>query len=140
MKRVLLAAFAVILSTGVFSQTILDESFDGTTLPDGWTKTSANSTGWIFGSPAALSSEYWAIPTHDGNCAASNDDALGNTGNSDNDRLLTPSLDLTSISGPALSFDAFIVGNYGSTGSVLISTDGGETTSDLISLTNNDDW
>ncbi len=140
MKKVLLAACAALLSVGVFSQTILDESFDGTAMPDGWTMTSTNTTGWIFGSPASLSSQYWAIPAHDGNCAAANDDALGNTGNSANDRLITPSLDLSTLSGPALSFDAFLNGSYGSTGSVLISTDGGTTASALMAISIAGDW
>ena len=141
MKKVLLAAFAAFLSVGVFSQSILDESFDGTSIPEGWTKTSNNTTGWRFGSTTALSSQYWTIPAHDGNCAASNDDALGSAGNSGNDRLITPSLDLSAISGgAALSFDAFFNGAYGSTGSVLISTDGGTTASPLITINPADAW
>ena len=140
MKKILLAAFAAFLSVGVFSQTILDESFDGTSIPDGWTKTSNNTTGWRFGSTTSLSSQYWAIPAHDGNCAASNDDALGSAGNSENDRLITPSLDLSAINVAALSFDAFINGSYGSTGSVLISTDGGATSSALMTISPAAGW
>lgn len=140
MKKVLLAAFAAFLSVGAFSQTILDESFDGTVIPDGWTQTSNNTTGWRFGATTSLSSQYWTIPAHDGNCTASNDDALGSAGNSGNDRLITPSLDLSSVNGAALSFDAFMDGSYGSTGSVLISTDGGATSSALMTISPAAGW
>ena len=140
MKKVLLAAFAAFLSIGVFSQTLLDENFSGSGIPDGWTKTSLNATGWRFGAPAALSSQYWTIPAHDGKCAASNDDALGQNGNSNNDRLITPSLDLSTLSVPALAFDAFFNGAYGSKGWVLISTNGGVTASTFMTLSASEGW
>lgn len=75
MKKSLFLAGLLTFAMQGYSQTLIDESFDGTALPTDWTKSQNNAIGWVFGTTASLSSAYWAIPAHDGNCAASNDDA-----------------------------------------------------------------
>ncbi len=140
MKKVLLFALGALFSISAFSQTVLSENFDGTTLPDGWSMTSTNSVGWNVGTPASLSSTYWIIPSHDGNCAAANDDALGQNGNSLDDELMTPSMDFSTYPAVALTFDVFSNGSYGSLGSILVSTDGGDSFNEIYVIGYADGW
>lgn len=134
MKKVLLFALGAMFSISAFSQIIVNEGFDGTSIPDGWTKTSTNNTGWRFGAPSDLSSSYFTVPVHDGNCAGSNDDALGPNGNTADDELITSSMDFSGLTLINLIFDVYSPGTYGSIGSALISTDGGETFGPLTSI------
>ncbi len=143
MKKLLLSALSVALLTAANAQVLVSESFSGTTLPDGWTKTSLNPIGWVFGTPASLSSTYWTIPAHTGNCAASNDDGNDNNAalhNSSMDLLITPSIDLSSASACALTFDVFNNGAWGSTAHLRVSTDGGTTFTEFNTITADPAW
>lgn len=141
MKKVLLLALMATFSLAAFCQTeVLNETFDGNSIPDGWTVSSTNAVGWEVGSPAALSSQYWTIPSHDGNCAAANDDALGQTGNSSDVSLSTPALDLSGLESCFLTFDAFSNGSYGSLGTVLVSTDSAATPVEVYTIPYMDVW
>ena len=142
MKKLILSAGCLALILNINSQTLLTENFEGTGLPAGWSKTqNTPSIGWEFG--AGLGSQYWAIPNHT-NYAASNDDAYDNSATTANlaneDRLITPTLDLTSATALALSFDGFFTGEYGSVATVEISTNGGTTWSTLITLDPSTEW
>jgi hypothetical protein len=143
MKKPLLLFATALLAGSAFSQTIIDESFDGTSLPDGWTKTQNNPIGWVFGSPATLSSTYWTIPAHDGNCAASNDDVNDNNSASHDasaDYLITPSVDLTDVTSAVLTFDIYNSGQWGSTAFVRVNTDGGEDFAQIQQIPTSGEW
>lgn len=125
MKKLLFSA--VLLSASIVHSQIFSENFEGTGLPAGWTKTqNTPSAGWEFG--ANLSSQYWVIPAHT-KYAASNDDAHDNSTTNLNDasadRLITPAIDLTTITSAALKFDAYYSGIYGSVATVEVSVNGG---------------
>jgi hypothetical protein len=91
-----------------------------------WPRTqNTGSTGWLAGNATTLSSSYFVIPAH-GDFVASNDDSCNC--NMGNDRLITPAFNFGSF-GPLnnleMNFEYFLPGNYGSRGTVLVSTDGG---------------
>jgi len=143
MKKILLSVLSIFVGHLCFSQTILEETFDGSSMPDGWDQTSNNPYGWEFGSPGSLSSTYWTIPAHDGNCSAANDDAHDNnseTNDASMDYLMTPSLDFSAYSSVLLTFDIFYNGAYGSTGDLEISTDGGDTFTEIMDFSTSDSW
>jgi hypothetical protein len=143
MKKLLLTSLSLALFTAANAQVLVSETFDGTTLPQGWTKTSLNPIGWVFGTPASLSSAYWTIPANSGNCAASNDDANDNNSaqhNSSMDLLITPSFDLSSAAACALSFDVFHNGDWGSTAHLQVSTDGGNTFTEFNTIAADPAW
>jgi hypothetical protein len=142
MKKLILSAGCLALILNINSQTLLTENFEGTGLPAGWSKTqNTPSIGWEFG--AGLGSQYWAIPNHT-NYAASNDDAHDNSATTANladlDRLISPSLDLTSQTALALSFDGYFTGDYNSVATVEVSTNGGTSWSTLLTLDPSADW
>ncbi len=97
------------------------EDFEGGVLPAGWTlKQEAGSDGWLVGNN--LGSTYFPVPSHTF-YAASNDDTC--YCDMSNDMLITPAFDFSQFAGITLQFDAFISGQYGSSGKVLASTDCG---------------
>jgi hypothetical protein len=139
MKKMLRSAGLTLSATLVAAAasaqtTFLNETFSGTTLPAGWNQvTLATDGGWKFGTAASNSSQSWTVPAHDGNMAASNDDACNC--NKSNDQLITPEINLITAANAILSFDYFFnQGSYqGATESfkVQISTNGGTTWTDL---------
>ena len=140
MKKLLLSAS--LLATLMANSQLLTEGFEGGALPLGWTRTqSTPSVGWVFG--AALSSQYWVIPTHT-KYAASNDDAndiqAATQNVADKDRLITPPLNLTGQTAVAIKFDAFYTGAYGSVATVEVSTNGGTTWTTILTLDPNVAW
>jgi len=89
---------------------VLSEDFEGTIPPTGWSRSqNTPSVGWVFGTD--LGSQFFAIPSHS-TYAASNDDANDdNTTNlnlADQDRLISPVLDLTpyASTGVILEFES----------------------------------
>ena len=140
MKKTLL--LASLLTALIANSQILTQDFEGAGLPTGWTRTqSTPSVGWVFG--AALSSQYWVIPTHT-KYAASNDDAndiqAATQNVADKDRLITPPLNLTGQTAVAIKFDAFYTGAYGSVATVEVSTNGGSTWATILTLDPNEAW
>ena len=133
MKKSILTALGVaLLGVGVVNAqtTFLNENFNGTGLPSGWTQqTQATDGGWKVGTNTQLQSQFWPIPAFQGNMIATNDDACNC--NKSNEILITPELDLSNAAAVLLSFDYFYNnGTYeGATEnfSVRVSTDGGAT-------------
>ncbi|RMG83772.1 MAG: hypothetical protein D6707_00415, partial [Bacteroidetes bacterium] len=140
MKKFLLyvAVFASLQLSSSAQTILLQEDFENG-MPAQWTTQQASgSTGWQVGTASALSSQYWTIPTVPGKIAASNDDAC----NCDMsvDYLITDTLDLSGVSSAVLTFDAYIDGAYGSTGHIKISTDLGNTWTNVFDVPASDKW
>jgi hypothetical protein len=128
---------------GSAQTTFLNEPFNGTTIPAGWSQTTlATDGGWKFGTAAANSSEFWTIPAHDGNMAATNDDACNC--DKSNDRFETPAINLSTAANAILSFDYFYNGGtyQGATESfkLQISTNGGANWTDLLTIPGVGEW
>jgi len=124
------------------SQTIFSENFESGSLPPGWSQQSnATDGGWKFGKANKLQSQYWKIPSHSA-IAATNDDQC----NCDKieDKLTTPTINLTGASSPVLLFDVFFnEGTYqGITevATVEISTDSGASFTSAATLLGNEIW
>lgn len=137
MKKALLK-LPIVLCVGLFwtnaanSQIFFTEDFEGvlsptTLLPATWTETGLSTDGIYEVGDATLanSAGYWPAPAHT-LFAQSNDDAC-NCDKSE-DRLILPVQDFTSFTtGIELIADFYMDGNYGSTGFIEVSTDGGAT-------------
>ncbi len=144
MKKKLLSLSALLLSGMAFSQTtILLEDFESG-LPGTWSQTT-NSTdgGWLAGTATTLSSQYWAISTANAtDIVATNDDQCNCDKSAD--RLMSPTLNLSTVTAARLSVDIFFNGGtyQGSTeiGLIEISTNGGSTWTTLQTLTGAADW
>ena len=155
MKNIILYAtllLSVLLGNGPLTgQTIiLSENFEtvpfGVTPPAGWTRSQATpSYGFEFGSSILISSQYFSIPPHS-NFACSNDDRHDDQSKLKNiaseDRLITPPLDLTPFAGNEVNiiFDILNPGQYGSSGSLEVSTDSGNTWSTLANFLPQTTW
>ena len=100
---------------------LLEEDFEGGTLPDGWSRETAGE-GWMIGSD--LSSDFFEIPDHT-TYAASNDDGAGSANDGSDDYLVTPPLNLVGYTDAVLRFESFFTGAYGQLAFVEVSTDGG---------------
>lgn len=146
MRKFTLLAMALLgVAVTTKAQTvILTQDFEGSGLPSGWTRTQASpSVGWEFGNN--LGSAYFPIPAHT-RYAASNDDAHDdNTTNANNaslDRLITPAMDLSPYAGTGvvLKFDYIQPANYGSTGSIEVSTNGGTTWTSVVTVDPSAGW
>ena len=137
MKRCFTLLLALFLGYGLNAQTVLfSEDFEAG-IPDEWTADDP----WQAGTSAALSSQYFQIPAHT-QIAGVNDDAAAPTFSSDG-MLVTPPIDLSEALGAALTFEAyFFDGDNGGneTGKVLVSSDGGATWSEKISLDGSEEW
>ncbi|MCO5259923.1 MAG: Omp28-related outer membrane protein [Crocinitomicaceae bacterium] len=139
MKKQILFFASLFLASQSFSQVISSEDFNSG-LPATWTQqTSATDGGWKNGTATALSSSSFSIPEYNGTkIMATNDD--GCNCNKSSDRLISPSIDLSSETGYVrLSVDyLFAKGSYqGATedGTIEISTDGGTSWTVLKTLT-----
>jgi len=133
MKKSILSAmgFALLFFGASYAQTtFLNENFNGTGLPAGWTQqTAATDGGWKVGANTAIQSNSFPIPAFQGNMVGTNDDACNC--NKANEFLITPTIDLAGVTAALLSFDVFY-GNLTYQGatenlSVRVSTDDGAT-------------
>ncbi len=123
-----------LFTTPALSQTtILNEDFEsasGTTPPGNWSRSqNANAVGWEFGTASDISTFKFDVAPHT-KFAASNDhkhdNQSGNQNDATEDYLISPSLDLTSLQDPLLSFDANFQQAAGDgKATVEVSTDGG---------------
>jgi len=126
------------------AQTVfINEPFNGTSIPTGWSQeTNATDGGWQVGTAASLSSADFPIPAHDGNMAATNDDACDC--DKSGERFITPSINLTSATSAILKFDCFFVGGtyQGNTEEMFIevSTDNGNTWNNISTLSGVGSW
>ncbi|NBC17689.1 MAG: choice-of-anchor D domain-containing protein [Bacteroidetes bacterium] len=120
----------------IFNLPLLDEDFEGGVLPSGWTRTQdSGADGWLIGDD--LSSFFFNIPPNT-IYAASNDDACNC--DSDNDYLITPSLDLSGVSSVELEFDSFYNGSFSQLAFVEVSLDGGTTWQVVEQMTASSEW
>ena len=105
MKTILILAIAL-STTNLFAQTILvDENFDSTAFPSGWTQTSnATDGGWLMGNNNSLQSQWWSIAEH-GSFIATNDDACDC--DKTVDFLIMPPLDLSTLTSAVLQFESY---------------------------------
>jgi len=103
---------------------VFSESFDGSTMPAGWTVTDNNASGalWQIGDPENRGN----LTGGSGNFADINSDFYG-PGHSQDTTLTTPTMDLSNVGNPVLQFHNDYNGFPGQTGSVDVSTDGGQT-------------
>ena len=144
MKNLFTLCFLLLAALAVNAQTvILEENFEGTGLPSGWTQeTDATDGGWKFGAASALSSSSFPITNNGTKIAATNDDGC----NCDKgaDYLIFPALDLSGYVAVSVKFDMF----YGDLSYQSIqehaylaaSTDGGATWTDIATLPGAGDW
>ena len=94
MKNLLILFFSMCIVGTTFGQEIYySESFDSG-LPDGWTEDG----GWVFGTGATVSSQFFGVPDNGSNYACFNDDALGN-GALGGGTLISSAIDLTAVTG-----------------------------------------
>lgn len=145
MKKQLLLSLGLILGVSqAHSQTVfINEPFNGTSIPSGWTQeTNATDGGWLVGSATALSSSDFPIPSHDGNMAATNDDACDC--DKSGERFITPAINLTNAASAILTFDCFFVGGtyQGNTEEMFIevTTDNGNTWTNVETLSGVGNW
>ncbi|MBN2829287.1 MAG: choice-of-anchor J domain-containing protein [Candidatus Cloacimonetes bacterium] len=114
---------------------ILEEGFQGGTLPAGWTNSTNSASGWHVTMNGG--SQYFAIPGH-GYYIVSNDDAANDDGSMD--YLIMPTMDLSGLLGCTLSFASYYDGTYGQLATVEISTDGGANWEVLAAMTAGTSW
>ncbi|HEU5437798.1 MAG TPA: carboxypeptidase regulatory-like domain-containing protein [Ktedonobacterales bacterium] len=102
---------------------VLNEPFDGSTMPAGWTVVDSQGEGhaWQIGDPENRGN----LTGGSGNFADINSDFYG-PGNHQDTSLISPAFDLSSVSAPYLRFHNDYVGFPGQTGDVDVSTDGGQ--------------
>ncbi len=127
-KHILFFVLSILTISIAQSQIIFEEDFESSGLPSGWSiQTNASDGGWIVGTPAALSSEYWQVPSNgSARVIATNDDKCNC--NKNNDVLITPVIDLSGVTAAVLNVELyFIKGEYQGAveeAYILINTDG----------------
>lgn len=118
MKKTLLFALALLLSVTMFAQnraSLINETFDGSTLPSGWSIDGLGATNWSIASSnkaGGAANElllYWN-PQFNGVS-----------------RFVSPALDLTNVESLAISFKHYF-DNYGGTSAIGIATSSDGTT------------
>ncbi|MCC6461222.1 MAG: Omp28-related outer membrane protein [Saprospiraceae bacterium] len=138
-KRLLSTAFFAAMAVFAQSQTIWAENFDASTsLPAGWTQTTAATDGgWKVGTATDLSSQFFGGADRGGNVLGTNDDACNC--DKSKDIVITPKIDLTGQTDIRMLFDmVFFSATYqGSTETlkIIATTDGGTTWSDVLPIT-----
>ena len=131
--------YALCLGATFTQAQILTADFEGSLNAD-WT--TDNTTSWMHGDAASLSSQYLPFPAHSDFMAA-NDDAAGQSGDASG-MLISPVIDLSAATFPVMSFDFwFLNDDYqgaDETAKVMITVDGTNWTelSDLVG--NGADW
>lgn len=143
MKKTLQAIFSVFflaLFTNVTAQNfavVLEENFDATTIPAGWTQevsttppagasSTVTSDGWAFGE-GPYTSQFWTVPASIDNSpfAIANDDVVDQERS--DDLLKSPVMNLTAYDSAVFLYDVFFNGEWGSTAFFMISYDAGTT-------------
>ncbi len=145
--RIFFVCLLMSMAGATFAQTdLLIEDFEGGALPADWSRSQQpNSVGWLFGTTAQMSSSFFSISnTNTTRVAASNDDKYDNSSatanNASVDYLITPSFDLTSNAAVFVEFQSFQTGDYGSEGSLEISTDSGATWISVYTVPESENW
>jgi N-acetylneuraminic acid mutarotase len=98
------------------------ETFDGSTVPAGWSVVNASSSngGWEFDDPGNLTN----MTGGSGNFAVAYSDIVGV---SEDTELVSPVTDMSADTSPYLEFDSDLFGWFGDTENIDVSTDGGQT-------------
>ncbi len=138
-KTICIAAagmFALSANAQIFFTEDFEGTMDGTTgIPTGWTETGLSTDGiyYVGTDVDANAAGYWPAPAHT-MFAQSNDDVC-NCDKSE-DRLILPSQDFTPYVGSGLNLivDLYQDGNYGNSGDVEVSTDGGTTWTSILTI------
>ncbi len=143
MKKFVTLSLLLLAVCTLNAQVLLEENFEGGSIPSGWTQqTDASDGGWKVGTASALSSLSFPIPDNSSKVAATNDD--GCDCNKLADYLILPPLDFSAVTVPKLKFDVFYVeGTWeGATenGSIEASTDAGVTWTVVDDLTGEAAW
>jgi len=106
-----------------FSVSGVTETFDGTTLPEGWEVTDeiGNGQTWMFDDPGGRGN----LTGGEGGFAISDSDEWG-SGQQQDTSLVTPAVDMSALSSPVVGFKQDY-NNLGDTADVDVSLDGGAT-------------
>ena len=115
------------------------EDFEGGVIPDGWL-VNTNGNGWYVSENA--SSNWWTIPGHT-YYAVSNDDGYNGQDTPDNDGndyLIMPVVNMSGASIVTLNFASYFTGEYSETAAIAVSTDGGESFTDVVSIEPASQW
>jgi hypothetical protein len=98
MKKLFTLLAFMSIATFTFSQDIYFAEDFNAGLPAGWDQVG---DGWIVGTSAAASSQFFVVPAADGNVVCFNDDALGNGANGGG-TITTSEIDLSGVTGDAI--------------------------------------
>ncbi|SHI97677.1 Por secretion system C-terminal sorting domain-containing protein [Mesonia phycicola] len=133
--------FVFLLLPFIVSSQILSENFEGAVgvngLPTGWTETGLSTDGiWEIDNAANASSTYFSIDPH-GNFVFTNDDSCNCDKSAD--RLITPTLDLSTMSTVELTYSVFLENNF-EVVKIEVSTDGGNNWTSVATLTDVNGW
>ena len=115
------------------------EDFEGGVIPDSWV-VNTNGNGWYVSENA--SSNWWSIPGHT-YYAVSNDDGYNGQDTPDNDGndyLIMPVINMSGASTVTLNFASYFTGEYSQTAVIAVSTDGGESYTDVVSVEPASQW
>ncbi|MFT5166403.1 MAG: hypothetical protein ACI8P3_001634 [Saprospiraceae bacterium] len=93
------------------AQILFQEDFEGGSIPTGWTiQSNASDGGWMVGTSASISSQFFPIPSNGSSgIAGTNDDACNC--NKSNEYFITPALDLSNETTVVMRFDAYFLDN-----------------------------
>jgi polyhydroxybutyrate depolymerase len=109
MKNLSLVLCALVIYGSTYSQNILlNEDFEDTVFPSGWTiSTNATDGGWNLGTNQNIESQWWSVTPH-GNIIGTNDDDCDC--DKSMDYLIMPPVDLSASSVVALQFESYYDG------------------------------
>lgn len=130
-------SFLLLLISPLRSQIYFQEDFESGFEPNGW----ITDPGWMVGTSAELSSQFFDIPAHT-RFAGINDDGAGE-GVSSVGAIISPQIDLEGADVVLLTFDCyFIDGDYDAdeTAKVLISTDSMASWTELLDISGANQW
>ena len=105
-KRIFTNILLLFLATMGFSQVLLMEDFESSSLPVDWQiTTNATDGGWRFGTSQSLSSDYFPIASNGSIIAVTNDDACNC--DKEDEYLISRPIDLSEVDAAVLKFDLF---------------------------------
>jgi hypothetical protein len=105
-KKIFTNLFLLSLATMSYSQVLLTEGFESSSLPVDWqNQSNATDGGWRFGTSQSLSSQNFGIESNGTSIAATNDD--GCNCNKADEYLISKPIDLSDVDAAILIFDLF---------------------------------
>ena len=142
MKNLAVVLCALFIFGSYYSQNILlNEDFEGSSLPIGWSiSTNASDGGWNLGTNQNIESQWWSVAPH-GNIIGTNDDDCDC--DKSMDYLIMPPMDFSSSGAVALQFENYYDGgSFGGdteTATLEYSFDNGSTWTVLSEIIGTDD-